>query len=186
MNIKRSLVEKIRVEDIIDSHRLDPVEILIENFENGAGKIVVNCTSSSWTGYWSSMGGTVEQFFQRVSNDYLIGKMSQYQHSIPDPDEDSEFLLRATLRQRRSGIVSQEDARVAFDYIHTFSPDRSSLHYGGTPEALEPIIGDEPWYMDWPEKPCPEYAYLSRILNLVRDVINPSNTAVDTETKENL
>lgn len=60
MQIKRSTIEKIRIEDIQDSHRLDPVEVIAENIGPGTGKITISCYGQVWTGFWGfwgSMGG---------------------------------------------------------------------------------------------------------------------------------
>lgn len=174
MQVKRSTVEKIRIEDINESHRLDPVEVIIENYGSGAGKIIITCWGESWTGFWGSMGGTIEEFFQRVSNDYLIDKMSDYRSELPDRDRDPEFLFGEIIRQRREQILDKEEARVAFDYVRYCNPDRETLCNTRTPEELRCLEGiDEPWYFNWPRKNNHKYEYLSRILDLVREVIKP-------------
>lgn len=174
MQIKRTTVEKIRIEDINASHRLDPVEVIIENYGEGAGKIIITCWGESWTGYWGSMGGTVEEFFQRVSNDYLINKMADYRDELPDPDRDPEFLMAEIIRQRKAGTLEKAEAREAWNYVEDEAPDRDRLFNSRTPEELQCLEGiDEPWYMDWPKKSNHKYDYLSRILDVVREVIKP-------------
>lgn len=176
MEIKRTVVEKIRIEDINASHRLDPVEVIIENYGEGAGKILISCWGESWTGYWGSMGGTVEEFFQRVSNDYLINKMSDYQSMVPDIERDGDYLKSLVIKERRAGNITRFEAINAWNHIEIFSPDRHSLCYAQTPEELK-FIGElcEPWELNWPKTESPKYAYLERILDLVREVIKPEN-----------
>lgn len=174
MQVKRTIVEKIRIEDINETHRLDPVEVIIENYGEGAGKIIITCWGESWTGFWGSMGGTIEEFFQRVSNDYLINKMADYRESEPDTDGDSDFLRAEIIRQRKDGRLDRSEAAAAWRYVDDFSPDRNRLYYGETPEELAVLEGmDEPWYFPWPNKPNHKYQYLSRILDVVREVIKP-------------
>lgn len=174
MQIKRTTVEKIRIEDIHAPHRLDPVEIIVENFDEGAGKITISCYGEVWTGFWGSMGGTVEEFFQRVSNDYLIDKMSDYRAMEPDIDGDTDFLKGLILKERRAGAITTSQAREAYDFVESRSVDRNTLNNGYVPDCLLPIEGMcEPWYFDWPQMPSHKYAYLERILNLVREVIKP-------------
>ena len=174
MEIKRTTVEKIRIEDINASHRLDPVEVIIENYGEGAGKIIITCWGESWTGYWGSMGGTMEEFFQRVSNDYLINKMSDYRDTEPDEDADPDFLRSEIIRQRKSGIIDRSEARSAWRYVEDFFPNRNKLCYVEVPEELRVLEGmDEPWYYPWPRKASHKYEYLSRILDVVREVIKP-------------
>lgn len=67
MQVKRTTVEKIRIEDINETHRLEPVEVIVENFEPGTGKITISCYGQVWTGFWGSMGGTVEEFSNWVN-----------------------------------------------------------------------------------------------------------------------
>lgn len=182
MIIKRSTVEKIRIEDVNESHRLDPVEVIIENYGDGAGKILISCWGESWTGFWGSMGGTVEEFFQRVSNDYLIDKMSDLRAEEPDTEADQDFLKAEIIRQRKSRYLEKGEARSAWRYVDDFSPDRNRLCYAATPPELSILEGMEvPWYYPWPKKENPKYNYLSRILDLVREVIKPG---VDDISKE--
>lgn len=174
MQVKRSTVEKIRIEGVERSHSLDPVEVIIENYGEGAGKILISCWGESWTGYWGSMGGTLEEFFQRVSNDYLIDKMADYRAEVPDTDNDGQFLCAEIAKQRRWGILDKDQARAAFDYVRYCNPDRNSLCNSRTPDELMCLEGiDEPWFLDWPKKTNHKYEYLSRILDLVREVIKP-------------
>lgn len=175
MQIKRTTVEKIRIEDIHASHRLDPVEVIVENFGEGAGKITISCYGEVWTGFWGSMGGTVEEFFQRVSNDYLINKMADYRETEPDTDADPDFLRAEIIRQRKSGHLDRAEAATAWRYMDDFAPDRNRLCYAETPPELGLLEGmDEPWYYPWPKKPNHKYEYLSRILDVVREVIKPN------------
>lgn len=175
MEIKRSTVEKIRIEGINESHRLDPVEVIIENYGDGAGKVLISCWGESWTGYWGSMGGTVEEFFQRVSNDYLIDKMSDYRAEVPDVEADQDFLFGLVLKERRRGTFDKQEARELHDYVKYSFPDRNTICNGYGPDLLKNIEGMcEPWHMDWPKKPNHKYEYLARILDIVREVIKPN------------
>lgn len=176
MIIKRSVVEKIRIEDINASHGLDPVEVIIENYGDGAGKILISCYGQSWTGFWGSMEGTIEEFFQRVSNDYLISKMSDYHPTEPDIEADQDFLFGLILKERRRNNLGKEEARESWDYVEYACPDRNSICNGNRnmPEAMERIEGMcEPWHLDWPKRGNGNYVYLSRILDVVREVIKP-------------
>lgn len=180
MKVTRSQVQKIRIEGIEQSHRLDPVEVIIENYGAGQGKILITCWGESWTGFWGSMGGTIEQFFQHVSNDYLIDKMSDYRDTVPDIDADQDFLFGLVLKERRRRSFDKQEAREAWDYVRYACPDRNSICNGSIPELLKVIEGmEEPWYLDWPKKENHKYTYLSRILDVVREVIKPEVVSDD-------
>lgn len=180
MKVTQSQVQKIRIEGIEQSHSLDPIEVIIENYGGGQGKILISCWGESWTGFWGSMGGTIEQFFQHVSNDYLIEKMSNYRATEPDLEGDCNYLLKLVLEGRRRGDLEKEEARAAFEYLSAFYIDREIVMNCQTPEELRCIEGmDEPWYLDWPKKENSKYAYLSRILDVVREVIKPEVSSDD-------
>ena len=71
MKVEKSDVLAFTISDV---ERLDPVRVMIENYEPGKGRITVTCFGKAWTGAWFAMGGdTVQEFIKRVSNDYLIG-----------------------------------------------------------------------------------------------------------------
>ncbi|MCI3732045.1 hypothetical protein MP965_24465 [Escherichia coli] len=69
-------VEKIDVLSFVitGAERLDPVRVMIENYEPGKGRITITCYGKAWTAAWFAMGGDdVQTFIKRVSNEYLIG-----------------------------------------------------------------------------------------------------------------
>lgn len=175
MKVTRFYVEKIRVEDIQQSHSLDPVDIIVENIQDGVGKITISCYGEVWTGFWGSMGGTVEEFFQHASNDYLINKMSNYTGYTPDLDKDYLVLKNILIKARKEESIDEFEAREAYDWIIQNEPNRKDVFNNGIPYQLECIREElsEPWYLDWPQKKCEKYEYLSRILDLVREVIKP-------------
>ncbi|WP_181817250.1 hypothetical protein [Serratia marcescens] len=41
----------------------------------------------------------------------------------------------------------------------------------GISEAPKGLFGDDPWYVRWPTVPNPEYQYLERILDVVREAL---------------
>lgn len=47
-------VEKINVLSFIitGAERLDPVRVMIENYEPGKGRITITCFGKAWTGAW--------------------------------------------------------------------------------------------------------------------------------------
>lgn len=73
-------------EDLLKTHRLDPVRIICENFEPGKGRIILVCFDSAWVGYWGAMSGkTVEEFFISCDADYLAGNMGCSGHLRAGP-----------------------------------------------------------------------------------------------------
>ncbi|MBJ6531584.1 hypothetical protein JGT31_23890, partial [Enterobacter hormaechei] len=84
MKVEKSDVLAFTISDV---ERLDPVRVMIENYEPGKGRITITCFGKAWTGAWLAMGGdTVQDFIKRVSNDYLIGCLAPRLESTIDDD----------------------------------------------------------------------------------------------------
>ena len=51
-------IEKIDVLSFVltDLERLDPVRVMIENYEPGKGRITITCYGKAWTAAWFAMG----------------------------------------------------------------------------------------------------------------------------------
>ncbi|MCK2357569.1 hypothetical protein MZD93_25505, partial [Escherichia coli] len=82
-------VEKIDVLSFVitGAERLDPVRVMIENYEPGKGRITITCYGKAWTAAWFAMGGDdVQTFIKRVSNEYLIGYFDPQLRSTVDDD----------------------------------------------------------------------------------------------------
>lgn len=74
MEIEISQSVKIRLSGL---ERLDPIEVLVDDYEPGKGKITITCYGKAWTASWFAMSDqTISQFFRRCGNDYLIGYLS--------------------------------------------------------------------------------------------------------------
>ena len=70
--------------------RLDPVRVMIENYEPGKGRITITCYGKAWTGAWFAMSGdSVQDFIKRVSNEYLIGYFDPGLRITVDDDNDA-------------------------------------------------------------------------------------------------
>ena len=156
---------------ITGAERLDPVRVMIENYEPGKGRITVTCYGQAWTGAWFAMGGdTVQAFIKRVSNDYLIGCLAPRLESSVDDDNDAnlEFVKSQIIKLRRERELDAEKAREMWDEAENADDVKACCcDYGIGNELLE-LFGDDPCYARWPSVPNPNYQYLDRILNAVR------------------
>ncbi|BBV66734.1 hypothetical protein STW0522KLE44_31220 [Klebsiella sp. STW0522-44] len=89
---------------VTGAERLDPVRVMIENYEPGKGRITITCFGKAWTGAWFAMGGdTVQKFMKRVSNEYLIGYFDPQLQSAVDDDNDANlaFVKNEIIKLRR-------------------------------------------------------------------------------------
>lgn len=123
MKVTKSLVESILVEDIPS---LDPVTILVNNLGEGQAEVTIKCYDKSWTSYWGSMGGTVEDFFSRVNIDYLVNCFDRGIRSESDEKDTNsmEETFRKKMREyildrRREEYILKEDARAAWESVES-------------------------------------------------------------------
>lgn len=165
MKIEYSTVRKIMVTEI---ERFDPIAIYLEDFKTGQGKITITCYGKSWTSYWGAMGNrTISTFFKSCGNDYLAKKLSSIPSEIDDYDALRLDMFKQILKQRRSKELSEREARNAYNEIE----DREGeALYLDNPDMLAICYGDEPWHYI-PKKVNPEYAYLDRIITVVKEAL---------------
>ena len=158
---------------ITDVERLDPVRVMIENYEPGKGRITITCFGKAWTGAWFAMGGdTVQQFIKRVSNDYLIGYFAPQMSSEVDDDNDAntKFVKSEIIKLRRQGELTKHEAWEMWDAAEMADDVKSECCSSGV-SPLRNLLGDDPWYAKWPSVPNHEYKYLERITNAVREAL---------------
>lgn len=156
---------------ITGAERLDPVRVMIENYEPGKGRITVTCYGQAWTGAWFAMGGdSVQEFIKRVSNDYLIGCLAPRLESSVDDDNDAnlEFVKTQIIKLRREQEIDKGDAREMWIEAENAEDVKASCCDFIVGDRLLKLFGDDPWYAGWPSVPNPKYQYLDRILNAVR------------------
>lgn len=156
---------------ITGAERLDPVRVMIENYEPGKGRITVTCYGQAWTGAWFAMGGdTVQEFIKRVSNDYLIGCFDPQLQSTVDDENDANlaFVKGEIIRLRREQEIDGNEARTMWDEAVDADDVKASCCNYLVGDKLLKLLGDDPWYAGWPSVPNPKYQYLDRILHAVR------------------
>lgn len=156
---------------ITGAERLDPVRVMIENYEPGKGRITVTCYGQAWTGAWFAMGGdSVQEFIKRVSNEYLIGYFDPQLQSIVDDDNDANlaFVKGEIIKLRREQEIDGNEARSMWDEAIDADDVKASCCNYLVGDKLLNLLGDDPWYAGWPTVPNPKYQYLDRILNAVR------------------
>lgn len=156
---------------ITGAERLDPVRVMIENYEPGKGRITITCFGKAWTGAWFAMGGdTVQEFIKRVSNDYLIGYFDPQLQSTVDDDNDAnlEFVKGEIIKLRRQQEIDAEEARDMWVEAENAEDVKESCCDFRIGNKLPGLLGDDPWYAKWPAVPNHNYQYLERIIDAVR------------------
>ncbi|HHA2690843.1 TPA: hypothetical protein ACOEPG_002822 [Stenotrophomonas maltophilia] len=71
----------IRLVEIPRRNGLDPINVFVQDYELGRGRIVVTCYGRAWCGFWGAMGDrTVMQFVAACDADYVAGNMLSGRH----------------------------------------------------------------------------------------------------------
>ncbi|NNS63428.1 hypothetical protein [Escherichia coli] len=157
---------------ISEVERLDPVRVMIENYEPGKGRITITCFGKAWTGAWFAMGGdTVQEFIKRVSNGYLIGYFDPQLQSTVDDDNDANlaFVKGEIIKLRRAQEIDFDEARKMWEEAESAENVKANCCDFLVGGKLLELFGDDPWYAGWPMVPNHEYKYLERIVSAVRD-----------------
>lgn len=179
MKAELSTVRKLNLTDLMgEPHKLDPVTVILEDFEPGKGKIIIECYGESWSAFWGSMGRTIAEFFCRCDEHYLANKLSGISGDIPDYDALSGTARKEVCRLRRDEDIAKSDARDLFDDAGRFSDAESVHDLDGS--AMQEIFGDE-WWHAIPTKPNPAYEYLCRVIKAVQAGIKSAGLLAEKE-----
>ena len=140
MKITKATVNKLTLTEI---EHLDPVTVIMEDFELGRGKITIDCYGKAWTAYWGGMGEqTIAEFINTADAAYIVGKISDTPAMVIDYDDISN----------RVGNDVDRDTAIYYE------------------EEIGAIYGPD-WRMDPPQKPNHEYAYICRIVRAVKAAV---------------
>lgn len=168
MKVEKSDVLAFTISDV---ERLDPVRVMIENYEPGKGRITITCFGKAWTGAWFAMGDdTVQDFIKRVSNEYLIGYFDPQLQSTVDDDNDANlaFVKGEIIKLRREQEIDGNEARSMWDEAEDAEDVKASCCNYLVGDKLLNLLGDDPWHAKWPSVPNHHYQYLERIIDAVR------------------
>lgn len=185
MKVERSnAVVHITISDIMQSHRLDPIRVTLDDIEPGRGRITIECYGRAWASYWGAMGDQgIAQFFASCDNHYLIKNLSPGLNSSRFSGEALAKFARKTICLRRRfrdhrtqmnyGSLDKEQARELFDEADDLSDCETQDSCWSHSKLLEEVFHQEWWYVLGPEseEPNPEYGYLERICNAVREAL---------------
>ncbi len=76
---------------IYEAPKLDPITVILQDIEQGKGRLIVECYSDAWAGFWGGMGNrTITQFLLENEPDYIIGRMMRDNMTV----HDEAYLMR--------------------------------------------------------------------------------------------
>ena len=164
--------EKIRRLTISEVPGIDPIRVMLEDIGPGQGRINIECWGQSWANYWGGMGKeTIAQFFATCDEHYLAGKLrGELRHEIFDPEHLKDTLKSEVIKERKAGWISHREARSKFNEIEALNVPETEEQLWSISGDMERLVGNE-WWCSIPKKPNPDYLYLCRIINTVRDAL---------------
>jgi hypothetical protein len=172
MVLKESTTTKLTISDLPN---LDPINVFFEDYGPQRGKVTIEVCGDSWSYFWGAMGEgyTVKSFFLKTGTDYLVGKLKI--GIKPTIDDDSQGALQRKCRKtilynRKEKELTKEEAAEQWGYVDEIWGDG----FSGDEKYLEAILGSE-WYNMLPQIPNPEYQYLCRIVNTIKEALKHEN-----------
>lgn len=72
MKIEPATAQVFRIED---APALDPITVVLMDYGNGKGKIIVEVFGTAWSAYWGAMGSTLIRFLSNCNPDYVASRM---------------------------------------------------------------------------------------------------------------
>lgn len=174
MKVEQSTAVKLVLTGL---ERLDPVTVYLEEFSKDAGRIVIHCWGKAWASFWPAMGGRgIAQFFVDCDNAYLAKNLN---HETKAEIHDYEALYPLLMEEinKKLSCPLDEDEQYYFeqarDYLNRNGEIPHDLKEGefwcwDNGELLSYVFGSE-WWNEIPKMTNPEYVYLCRIIDAVRN-----------------
>jgi len=167
MKVTESKVRKLNISGL---ERMDSLNVFIEDFHLGAGRITIEQCGDSWSYYWSHMGEQrLTGFILSCDHDYIMNKLSPgiRKDELDDCLERIEELLKKEIvSQRRETGFTRKEARELWDRCEDLDDDvrdnNNELYYT--------ILGDE-WWFCLPQKPNYDYTHLKKVVDSVKEAL---------------
>lgn len=186
MNVETGTVTIVRITDIAASHSLDPIRVTLDDIEPSKGRINIECWGKAWASYWGGMGDkTIAQFFASCDNGYLIQNLTsggtlqetRYSGEALAAFARKTICLRRRWREINTRInydrLDRETARELFNAAEELESCETQESCWQESRLLTKIFGDE-WFCSLgseSEERNPEYDYLARICDAVREAL---------------
>ncbi|AUR89287.1 hypothetical protein NVP1121O_259 [Vibrio phage 1.121.O._10N.286.46.C4] len=192
MKIEESMVRKLTITEV---PALDPISVVIEEYEVGQAKVIIQCYDKSWNAYWGSMGGTLSEFFSRTNVPYLVNNFStelELRGAELDTDAMKQNFITETrkrvIEKRFEGAIGSNAARNVYnecvdicleDVMPKHLYDSWNIKYFMMCESSwEEVFYSEDGFNEWCTdtvtdiyKDNPDYVYLYRVVSAVREAI---------------
>lgn len=165
--------------------KIGSTEVILQNYEINHGKIIVSdLYNGSYSFYWGSMSGTLEEFLKRINSGYFAGKLCNDQYvfsgkntakSIRRHIKDNMsydmpwYKYTAAQKELREAIKELERCESQHDAIYQIEKFKDILVLGMSSqedkefqEIMESHFNCEPWHFLETE-PSPSYKFLVKL-----------------------
>lgn len=167
MKIEQSTALKLVISGV-PNH--DPINVFLEDFSPGRGKITISTWDRSWVGSWNAMGNRdIASFFVGASVSYIAGNMFHGADEVVDAEAIEEKVKREIIKQRREHDISKRHARELWNDVPSIDPCIERCEQLD-PTQMHRIFGDEWWY-SIPMKTSADYIVFSRIVEVVQQAL---------------
>lgn len=164
MKVTESTVRKLAITGV---PRFDTISVLVEEFDHGQAKVVIEHGCEAYAAYWGSMGGTVAEFFARVDVHYLANRFAgDMPHDICDAEAIEQEGRKRILKLRRDDTIKKYTARRLWDEVATYSNLEELFRWNDA----EDVFGPE-WFLHPPTRPNPRYAHVVALVTVVRQAL---------------
>lgn len=149
--------------------KVDPVNVFIEDFGPGRGRITLECFGKAWSNAWPAMGDDrdMRTFFLQADNAYLIRKLLTSEEGLTEPDYEGlvDAAKEEIIRRRKDRELDAETARQLFDETNSLNViDERDLDH----DLMERIWATDYWFEVIPDKESSAYCYLDKIVTAVK------------------
>lgn len=145
---------------------LDPITVILQDFEPGRGKIIIECFGEAWSAYWGGMGTVcIDDFILREDVHYLAKNLAgTMECEIADHEAITRGLRAKILRMRRDSELDAKQAREYFNEADQIESVDVLAYWSGA----EVVLGEE-WWRNIPTRTNPTYQHLCRIIETVKE-----------------
>lgn len=164
MKIVESQVTKLLITEI---PLFDPITVILEDFGEGRGKLIIEEYGASYAAFWGAMGGSLVNFVTQCSADYIVDKISNIPHQVFDGEGLCQRVRKDILRERRQKEITADDARTLWDEASDLESIEDPYVHA---ELLFKHLGDD-WHSNMPYTVNPHYRRLVTLVTHVQKAL---------------
>lgn len=167
------MIEKdIKKIEIDPENGLDRISVYFENHNKGEGEVVIKCYDKSWNHYWGAMGDEdVKEFFLSSNTDYIASKLFKNNIKVEDWDKLYNMIKDHYKDDYEKGDFSGEVGELFEELAKNCDNSDWEIWMRDNHDVMSEVLGDD-WFYKIPKELNPEYVYLSKIVDSVKEALS--------------